>query len=59
MTQLGNNSPFSILNFQLFMMVRASVQDGHGAIELLYEDEAHHLMGKVMRESDIFSCAAS
>ena len=28
------------------MMVRASVQDGHGAIELLYEDEAHHLMGK-------------
>jgi hypothetical protein len=46
MTQLGNNSPLSILNSQLFMMVRASVQDGHGAIELLYEDEAHHLMGK-------------
>ena len=31
---------------ELLVMVRFSTHDGHGSVELFYEDEPYHLMGK-------------
>ncbi len=30
----------------LFMMIRTAIEDAHGTIELLHEDEADHLVGE-------------
>ena len=47
-------------HYVLFVMVRTIIKNGHSPVQLLYEDEAYHLMCEnVIFDSEIFSCAAA
>ena len=41
-----DDAPDDELDDRLFMMIGFAAQDGHGAVELLDEEEAHHLVGE-------------